>query len=116
MIDVILPPPSFPSSKETMTRYTIEQGSVAISYGTDHMTGYFLSVVDQRLMWEQNASEAVNGIAKKVEPGGNGAYFDLHTGMGGFGIRVSKEVIVEFMRRYGVPEDELKLVRAGRDI
>ncbi|KAK0497844.1 hypothetical protein EDD18DRAFT_1159725 [Armillaria luteobubalina] len=99
-----------------MTRYTIEQGNIEIAYGSDKATGYFLAVVDKRLMWEKNASKAVNGIVEKVDGGGNGSYFDLHTGLGGFGSRVSKEVIAEFMQRYGVPEDKLKLVRAGSDI
>ncbi|KAK0189840.1 hypothetical protein F5146DRAFT_1052855 [Armillaria mellea] len=114
--DVILSLPFFPSLKETMTRYTIEEGSIEIAYGTDHVTGYFLAVVDKRLKWQQSASKAVNSIAQKVEAGGNGSYFDLHTGPGGFGSRVSKEVIAEFMQRYGVPEDILKLVRAGKDM
>ncbi|KAK0236717.1 hypothetical protein EDD85DRAFT_770995 [Armillaria nabsnona] len=99
-----------------MTRYTIEQGSIEIAYGADEITGYFLAVVDQRLMWKQKASKAVNGTVEKVDAGGNGSYFNLHTGAGGFGFRVSKEVIAEFMQRYGVPEDKLKLVRAGKDL
>lgn len=133
--DAILPPPSFPPPKgqshsflitrtrrladpllETMTRYTIEQGKIEIAYGTDHATGYFLAVVDQRLMWKENASETVNGTVEKIDAGGDGSYFNLHTGAGGFGFRVSKEVIAEFMQRYGVPEDKLKLVRAGKNM
>ncbi|KAK0463030.1 uncharacterized protein EV420DRAFT_1151037 [Desarmillaria tabescens] len=98
-----------------MTRYTIEQGDIEIAYGTDRATGYFLAVVDKRLMWKTSA-DAANEVAKKIDAGGNGSYLDLHTGESGFGFRVSKEVIAEFMQRYGVPEEKLKLVRAGKGI
>ncbi|PBK92476.1 hypothetical protein ARMGADRAFT_1013084 [Armillaria gallica] len=99
-----------------MTRYTIKQGDIEIAYGTDHVTGYFLSVVDQRLRWKEGASEAVNDTVEKLDALGLG-YFNLHTGaLGGFGFLVSKDVIAEFMQRYGVPEDKLKLVRAGKDM
>lgn len=58
-----------------MGRHQLEQGSITIAYGKDHVTGYFLSVIDERLSWSSDATTQVNDIAEKVNANGGGGYF-----------------------------------------
>lgn len=70
-------------------RQVIDQGPIEIAYGKDRATGIFLSVYDKRLEYFPGATAEVNKVCK--EHGiktGEGAYFDLHTGHGGFGSKV----------------------------
>ena len=85
-----------------------------MAYGYDTgMKGYFLAVTDSRLKYCPKASKEVNSVCENIGVlDGGGSYFDLNTyEFGGFGQKVSVPVIVEFMRRYGVPEKHLKMVK-----
>lgn len=101
-----------------MGRYTINQGDIKISYGYDQpLNGYFLSVIDQRLKWQPDASDDVNKICESVHTSGEGVIFDLNTyAMGGFGYKVSLPVMVEFMRRYGVEAEHLEKINKDQPI
>ena len=68
-------------------RYEINRHQLAVAYGDDHATGIFLSVGDTRLEYNPGANQEVNKITEKIN-GGNGVYFDLHTGISGFGYKV----------------------------
>lgn len=91
-------------------RYTIDGSPISVAYGDDQFTGVFLSVYDERLESSESASDEVNSLLNKHYADGNGAYLDLHTGMGGFGQKVSKSAMEVFFRRYGVPEEHIKLL------
>ncbi|GBE78626.1 hypothetical protein BKA93DRAFT_203494 [Sparassis latifolia] len=96
-----------------MGRHVIEQGAIEIAYGTDHATGYFLSVVDARLAWSEDATDAVNAVAEGLCAHGGGSYFDLHTGPGGFGRKVDVATLMTFWQRYGVPAQHVQLAKLG---
>ncbi|KAF9435249.1 hypothetical protein BGZ76_006626 [Entomortierella beljakovae] len=87
-----------------MVRYQITQGPITIAYGYDGaMVGYFLSVTDDRLGYQEGDSSQVNDICEKVSMDGGGGYFNLNTYViGGFGYKVSKATIFTFMKRYGI--------------
>jgi hypothetical protein len=97
-----------------MPRYEIKGSQISVAYGTDAMTGVFLSVYDSRLKYNETASEEVNSIASRIGAGdGGGCYFDLHTGMGGFGHKVSLNTINTFMVRYGVEQSQANSLCGG---
>jgi len=98
-----------------MTRYTLDGHPIVVAYGDDQFTGIFLSVYDERLESRESASDEVNSLCDKYYADGNGAYLDLHTGMGGFGHKVSKATMEVFFRRYGVPEEHIKLLLHKRN-
>jgi hypothetical protein len=94
-----------------MTRFEIEDTHTTTAYGTDPVTGVFLSVYDKRLAYDPNASKEVNAISEQIGvQDGSGNYFDLHTGKQGFGLRVSNATMRVFLARYGVPQDKINFV------
>jgi len=93
----------------------MKQGAIEIAYGWDPVTGYFLSVIDQRLAWSANGSDAVNDVTEKVNPDGGGGYFDLHTAAIGFGHKVDRSTLVYFLEKYGVPAVDVGKVRKGQE-
>ncbi|KAJ7072953.1 hypothetical protein C8F01DRAFT_1076778 [Mycena amicta] len=101
-----------------MTRYTIEQGKITISYGSDDILGVFFTVQDARIESERDASDEVNEIAAGAATGiygdGSGTYLALTTGMG-IGKKVARATMVEFMKRYGVPANHLEAVSRGKE-
>ena len=98
-----------------MGRATIEEGPITIAYGWDHMTGYFLSVTDSRLFFDhENAKEEVNNIVQKVT--GMAGYFDLHTTPPGIGHLVHLKTLLEFWKRYGVPEAHIHRAQLGQGV
>ena len=68
-------------------RYQINRHQLEVAYGDDHATGIFFSGGDTRLEHDSRANQEVNKITEKIN-GGNGVYFDLHTGISGFGYKV----------------------------
>jgi hypothetical protein len=91
-------------------RYTIDGFPISVAYGIDKYTGVFLSVYDSRLEDKESASDEVNSFLVEKYGGGDGAYLDLHTGFSGLGHKVSKAAMEVFFRRYGVPEEHIKLL------
>lgn len=96
-----------------MVRYTIEGSPIHIAYGYDKMTGVFLSVYDDRLKYDPNASDEINNFLENSSPvsglmSGDGSYFDLHTGQFGLGMKASWPVMSEYLKRYGVPQDRIR--------
>ena len=72
-----------------MVRFEINNDPIRIAYGHDELTGFFLSVCDDRLKWNVDAGKEVNEVSEKVGiKDGGGSYFDLHTGPSGFGFKV----------------------------
>jgi hypothetical protein len=99
-----------------MVRKEIKQGAIEIAYGSDHMTGYFLSVYDKRLSYKTGISPAALSIIEKVNPDQGGAYFDLHTADFGFGQKVDKPTLIYFWRAYGIPEQDIEKVNKGQQL
>ena len=68
-----------------MVRYIIKQGPITVAYGTDEVSGVFLSVSDSRLEYDSEASDKVNDVTSEVGTvnDGGGSYFDIHTGKTG---------------------------------
>lgn len=95
-----------------MVRYTIEGSPIHIAYGYDELTGVFLSVYDNRLKYDPNASDEINNVFEKCEvsglKSGDGCYLDFHTGSAGFGTKVSWQVMSEYLKRYGVSYDRIR--------
>jgi hypothetical protein len=91
-----------------MTRYTIDGSPISVAYGDDKLSGVFLSVYDDRLKYDESAIDEVNDLVE--EKHNSGSYFDLHTGVIGFGYKVSKPAMEIFFRRYGVPEEHINLL------
>jgi len=56
-----------------MPRYKIKGSPFHIAYDIDHICGIFLSVFDDRLSYDETASEAVNAVTTSigVKDGGN---------------------------------------------
>ncbi|THU78418.1 hypothetical protein K435DRAFT_832273 [Dendrothele bispora CBS 962.96] len=99
-----------------MGRTEIDQGNIKIAYGHDEATGYFLSVVDERLGYKEDISDAVLAVMEKVNADQGGGYFDLHTAPIGFGHRVDKETLIYFWKQYGVPESDIEKARKGQKL
>ncbi|KAL1924631.1 uncharacterized protein VTP21DRAFT_4285 [Calcarisporiella thermophila] len=101
-----------------MGRHTINQNQIEISYGYDEpLGGYFLSVVDKRLMWKPDMSNEVDEICNAVDMSGSGSYFDLNTyKTNGFGRNISKKAMLEFWKRYGIPEPHIRALKIGEQI
>lgn len=93
----------------TMARFELQQRPLKVSYGRDKATGYFLQVMDARLMSQQDASDDVNAVTSSFFSGkGTRIYFDVNTGWIGFGRKVRSDAMVVFFRRFGVSEKSLK--------
>ena len=97
-----------------MPRFEIKGSPISIAYGFDDILikcDYFLSVFDERLKWDEAASEEVNKITEMVGvKDGGGSYFDLHTGQIGFGFKVTEKTMAAYMKRYGVPGEHVAAV------
>ena len=92
-----------------MVRYelNIKGTPISIAYGFDEFVGISLSVFDSRLETNVNASKEVNRACESIGvQDGGGGYFDLHT-IHGFGMKVSTDTILVFLRRYGVTEESI---------
>ncbi|GLI65037.1 hypothetical protein VaNZ11_008450 [Volvox africanus] len=88
-----------------------------IHYGFDdvrHPPCYFFYIQDDRLEWKEDASEDTNGVCSTFCEDGGGHYFDIHVGPFGFGQQVSREVMAEFWRRFGIPKKHVDAVTRGR--
>jgi len=79
----------------------------------------FLSVFDSRLKYNPNYSDEVNRVTESIGVcDGGGSYFNLHTGSNGFGIKVDDKTMAVYLKRFGVPADqinELPLDHTGID-
>ncbi|KAF9163489.1 hypothetical protein DFQ27_005519 [Actinomortierella ambigua] len=87
-----------------MVRHEQIYGALNVAWGYDDaLRGYFLTISDNRLAWQQGQSDEMTKICEQVSEDGAGRYFDLNTyPVGGFGYRVSEATMFTFMRRYGI--------------
>lgn len=94
-----------------MPRFTIDGDPISVAFGYEDDPGLanvFLSVDDKRLEYDGDASEAVNAVTQKVGVGdGGGSYFNLHTGRFGFGIQVDDKTMEVYLKRFGVPQEQI---------
>lgn len=93
-----------------MPRFTIDGSPIHIAYGVDEelICGIFLSVYDTRLEFDENGTDEVNDVAKSIGVcDDGGSYFDLHTGLTGFGKKVTRETMRTYLLRYGVPSKRI---------
>lgn len=98
-----------------MAHYEIIEGPITIAYGGDDKKGYFLSIQDSRLKRREEATEATNDLAYNLGVGnrdGDGSYFNITTGLWA-GRKVSQQVYLEYLKRYGVPKRHIATVYAG---
>jgi MYND finger len=93
-----------------MPRFEIDNDPIHIAYGYDFpVPGVFLAVTDKRLKYNANASKSVNAVTEQIGvKDGGGSYFNLHTGVDGFGMKVDDQTMITFLRRYGIPEENIK--------
>ena len=86
-----------------MPRFTIEGDPIHVAFGYDedpNGPGVFLSVFDNRLCYDPNATSSVNAVTESIGvKDGGGSYFDLHTGRFGFGVRVDHETMATFVKK-----------------
>ena len=87
-----------------MVRYTIDKSPIQITYGCDDESLY-LSVCDQRLAYDATTLEEVNNAIRRTYSTKTGAYLKLSTGS--FGLKVSMDTIVTYLRRYGVSREQV---------
>jgi hypothetical protein len=99
-----------------MGRTELVQGHIKIAYGLDHMSGYFLAVVDERLSYKTDIPKNVLSVIEKVNPDQGGAFFDLHTGPIGFGHRVDLKTLLYFWKAYDVPAKDIETARKGQEL
>jgi hypothetical protein len=90
-----------------MVRYEIKQNNITIAYGFDKITGLFLSIYDKRLEWEEDNTDEINAICEKISEDGGGCYLSMYTSGIGFGHKVNKETIIQFMKKYNVNQEHL---------
>jgi len=99
-----------------MPRYIIKSDPITVEYGFDdcliNICEVFLSVFDSRLEYDENASEEVNSAAEKslFIKDGDCCYFSLTTSPIGIGLRVNKDTMKVYLKRYGVPDDHIKFI------
>jgi hypothetical protein len=82
-----------------MIRHTIEDSHFTIIYGYDEFACFFLSVFDNRVIYEESL--------KDLKTGFSGGCFDLHTGFLGFGQRVSLPTLLLYMEKYGISRSRI---------
>lgn len=105
-----------------MPRYEIKGDPISIAYGYDDVLvdflEVFLSVFDSRLEWKKNASAQVNSVSESLTCGmdGSGCYFGLTTSPIGLGLKVNKDTIRVYLKRFGVPEHHIKSILKGEPI
>lgn len=97
-----------------MGRKEILEGPITIAYGTDHISGYFLSVKDERLYDSGDSTDEVNKVCLNVTKGGG--YFDVHTGIAGFGQHVSRGAMLAFWKRFGVPQTDIERIALYQEV
>ena len=85
-----------------MSRFEIKGSPVSVVYGQDDSSGIFLSVSDERLKTDDEVTKQM-GLKD-----GSGCYLNLYTGAHGLGLKVSKEVIQVYLKRYGVTDEQIK--------
>jgi hypothetical protein len=92
-----------------MPHFVIEGDPIHIAYGFDPtFSGVFLSVYDNRLKYDPDASKKVNDATESISSnGGGGCYLDLHTGISGFGQRVNDVTMSTYLKRFGVSEERI---------
>ena len=93
-----------------MVRYSMEKPPLVISYGCDNDSkGIYLSVCDQRLMFDATTLDEVNNVIERFDSSKNGAYLKLCTGSASsdFGMKVSVDTISTYLRRYRVPREHI---------
>jgi hypothetical protein len=92
-----------------MLRFEIKGSPISVAYGVDFpLNNVFLSVTDERIAYDPDASDEVNETASSfctVSDAGN--YLDLHVGDFEFGKKVSKQTMRVYMLCYGIPADEI---------
>jgi hypothetical protein len=90
-------------------RLTVVDGQINVAYGFNRDFGVFLAVTDKRLHYDPTASPGVNAVTEQtgtVKDGG-GSYVDLHTGRGGFGLKVDDQTMATYLKRYGASPEEV---------
>lgn len=98
-----------------MVRFEIEGSPIKVAYGFDEgFSNYFLSVYDERLEYDDKASDEVNKVVENEFKDGTGVYFDLHTGRLGFGIKVSQDTIKVYLARFGVSKEKIDELFSGK--
>eukprot|EP00971_Amphidinium_carterae_P038190 750610-Amphidinium_carterae.1 len=94
-----------------MPRFTIDGDPISVAFGYEDDPGLanvFLTVCDSRLQYKLDASEAVNSVTEQLFGGdGGGAYFELHTGRRGFGIKVDHKTMGVYLKRFGIPQEKI---------
>jgi hypothetical protein len=96
-----------------MPRSELSQGDLLIAFGHDHVSGYFLSVYDLRLRYNEDNSDELNTLGEQTSPDGSGCYLNVHTGSGGFGSRVSIATMRDLWSRYRVSPEGLQALSEG---
>ncbi|KAF9583460.1 hypothetical protein BGW38_009410, partial [Lunasporangiospora selenospora] len=93
-----------------MVRYEKDENRLQIAWGFDDaLDGYFMSVTDNRLAWQEGSTNAVDEICRKISIESDGAFFNMNSyRFGGFGFKVSEDTIFAFMRRYGINPIEIE--------
>lgn len=102
-----LPPNATPQRTE------LKQGLITIAYGADTVTGYFISVTDERLKATGTGSEdnlELDMLRESVDTvgDGGGTYLNAHTGKFGFGTRVSVKTMKKLWVLYGADVSGIK--------
>lgn len=90
-----------------------DDGHLTITYGYDHMTGYFIMAVDSRLSISLDVPEddEFNDLCQGLDPVGSGTYANAYTGEIGFGRRVEKKTMRKLWGLYGATDEEISSVR-----
>jgi hypothetical protein len=99
-----------------MTRLELPSNAhITVGYGYDEFSGFFISVYDDRLEWKPENDEAYNTLCQSLYIGdGGGSYFDAHTGIGGFGIKVELKVMARLWEKYGVEKSYVAKAAGGQ--
>ena len=91
---------------------TISGDPLEIAFGYEDDPGLanvFFSVYDKRLRSDAASSAAVNAVTERVGHGdGGGSYFALRTGKYGFGVQVDDSTMAVYLKRFGVPEEQIE--------
>lgn len=86
------------------------QGAITVGYGHDEITGYFISVSDSRLAYDEEGTEELNHFLEEATSGGTGFYLQAHTGTIGLGQRVNLDVMEKLWKLYGVSEEGMAIL------
>ncbi|RJE27491.1 hypothetical protein PHISCL_00225 [Aspergillus sclerotialis] len=95
-------------------RREYKQGPITVVIGYGDGPGYFMSVYDTRLQINIETEKYFDSACFSVDIDGLGGYFNVYTGVMGWGTKVNLEAMDRFWRLYGIEQSDIDVLLENR--